>query len=153
MKYIRRDPTTDSLADEDVAGNLLPLCPAHNRPLASKNLNLPRKVVFDPFHQIGRGVETFFTKKNHLDYLNYGSQYNICPGCLFTQYHKPFNWGRGKSASWHRVEIIRAFAFIRVKDSLPKAGLSPPPPLDPCTSPVHLPTTLLGTLCPGRTVA
>ena len=34
----QRDPTTtDWLADEDVAGNLSPLCPAPDRPFASKN--------------------------------------------------------------------------------------------------------------------
>ena len=54
----------------------------------------------------------------------------------------PSNWGRGKSASWRRVEIIKAFAFIRVKDSLPKIW----PVTSPSSSPLHLARALASNL-------
>ena len=54
----------------------------------------------------------------------------------------PSNWGRGKSASWRRVEIIKAFAFIRVRDSLPKIW----PVTSPSSSPLHLAKALASNL-------
>ena len=45
---------------------------------------------------------------------------------------------RRKSASWHRIEIIKAFAFIKVKDSLPKSW----PVTCPSSSPLHLANAL-----------
>ena len=54
----------------------------------------------------------------------------------------PSNWGREKSASWRRVEIIKAFAFIRVKDSLPRIW----PVTSPFSSPLHLARALASNL-------
>ena len=45
---------------------------------------------------------------------------------------------RRKSASWHRIEIIKAFAFIKVKDSLPKSW----PVTCPSSSSLHLANAL-----------
>ena len=57
-------------------------------------------------------------------------------------YWMPSTWGRGKSASWHRDESIKAFALIRVKDNLPRSW----PVTSPSSSPLHLARALASSL-------
>ena len=62
----------------------------------------------------------------------------------------PSTSGRGKSASWRRVESIMAFARMRVSDNLPKSWLVTSPSSDPlhlvrAASPAQMPQS---EICP-----
>ena len=57
-------------------------------------------------------------------------------------YWMPSTWGRGKSASWHRDESIKAFALTRVKDNLPNSW----PVTSPSSCPLHLARALASSL-------
>ena len=67
-----------------------------------------------------------------------GKAYSV----LSTQYSMLSTWEIGKSASWHRVESMRAFALMRVRDNLPKSW----PVTFPSSSPLYLARALANSL-------
>ena len=58
----------------------------------------------------------------------------ILHGVNSLHHSTPSTSDKGKSASWWRVESIKAFARIKVRDNLPKSWLVP----SPSSVPLHL---------------